>query len=151
MIKLKNQKQVEKYLRFFSQRIENMLLYQLEYLVAELQNHAKLSAGYEDQTSNLKSSIGGVVLKDGNPISYKGFDGSPTGTSTGMDFINSLISEQGRGYVIILVAGMEYATYVENKHGLNVLKQSELKMLRELPKIMDSLKQKISRINENTK
>jgi hypothetical protein len=42
------------------------------------------------------------------------------------------------------VAGMEYATYVENYHNLNVLKKSELKMYRELPVMMEKLKQKIS-------
>jgi hypothetical protein len=42
------------------------------------------------------------------------------------------------------VAGMEYATYVENYHNLNVLKISELKMYRELPVMMEKLKQKIS-------
>jgi hypothetical protein len=144
MIRFKNHMEVAQYLRDFAQRIEKALIYQLEYMVAELQNHAKLSAGYQDQTSNLKSSIGGVVLKDGKPISFKGFGGTPSGTGTGLDFINSLIAQQGRGYVIILVAGMEYATYVENKHGLNVLKRSELKMFRDIPIMMNDLRYKIS-------
>jgi hypothetical protein len=44
------------------------------------------------------------------------------------------------GYVILLVAGMQYATYVEDHHNLNVLKQSELLMDRELPIIIEKLK-----------
>ena len=47
---------------------EKQLTYLLEAAVAELVNHAKLGAEYQDQTSNLKSSIGGIVLRNGVPI-----------------------------------------------------------------------------------
>ena len=121
------------------------MILELEYLVAELENHAKSNAGYKDQTSNLKGSIGGVVLKDGKKIAERGFDtGGADGNQTGMEFINSLIGDYNKGYVIIVVAGMEYATYVENYHGLNVLKKSELKMNRELPIVLRALKEKIN-------
>lgn len=142
--RLKNQKALSQYLLKYSIKIERALIYQLEYLVADLQNHAKLSAGYIDQTSNLKGSIGGVVLKNGKPITYKGFDdGGAEGNKTGMEFINSLIGTYSSGYVLILVAGMEYATYVENLRNRNVLKKSELKMNKELPKVLDKIKRKI--------
>ncbi len=138
--KLKNKKGLEKYLADQIKRIESILIRELEILVAKLENHAKRSAEYEDQTSNLKSSIGGVVLKDGRPITFRGFSGTSDGTSTGLEFLNSLISEHGRGYVILVVAGMNYASYVENYHDLNVLKKTELKMERDLPKILKRLK-----------
>ena len=67
MFRLKNQKLLNKYLLQYSLRIEKALIFQLEFFVAQLQNHAKNSAGYQDQTGNLKSSIGGVVLKNGKP------------------------------------------------------------------------------------
>lgn len=141
-LKLKNQKAINKYLAQTIKRIEAALIFQLEFLVAELENHAKQSAGYEDQTSNLKGSIGGVVLKDGRPITYRGFEGTSEGTSTGLEYINSLISDFGKGYTILMVAGMEYATYVENYNNLNVLKKSELRMKPELAKIFEKLKLK---------
>ena len=138
--RLKNQKGLEKYLTTQIKRIESVLIRELEVLVAKLENHAKASAGYEDQTANLKSSIGGVVLKDGRPISFAGFSGKSEGKSTGLEFINSLISGQGRGYIILVVAGMNYATYVENYYDLNVLKKTELKMKRDYPKLLKRLK-----------
>ncbi len=138
--RLKNKKGLEKYLANQIKRIESILIRELEILVAQLENHAKLNAGYEDQTSNLKSSIGGVVLKNGRPITFKGFSGKSDGTSIGLEFLNSLISEHGKGYVILVVAGMNYASYVENFHGLNVLKKTELKMERDIPKILKRLK-----------
>jgi len=139
-----NKKEVINYLALMSKRIEAALIYNLEYMVAELENHAKLNAGYTDQTSNLKGSIGGVILKNGKPVSYAGFDtGGEVGSRTGMEFLNSLISQNTKGYVILVVAGMEYATYVENYYNLNVLKQTELKMARELPQVLENLKNKI--------
>ena len=150
MIKAKNKKEVNQYILNFSKRIESSLIFALEFLVAELQNHAKRNASYQDQTSNLKSSIGGIVLKDGVPISYKGFEKegqSDVGSRTGIEFLNSLISQNNQGYVIIVVAGMNYATYVENYYGLNVLKKTELRMQRELPKMITKLKKKIENVN----
>ena len=150
-LRLKNQKELTNYIRKQSVLIEKALIYQLEYFVADLVNFSKSGfvAGYEDQTSNLKSSIGGVILKDGKPITYRGFENEGTatkGSQTGMEFINSKISEVGSGYVILVVAGMEYATYVENYHNLNVLKKTELRMKKKLPLEMQKLKQKISRL-----
>lgn len=142
-ITAKNKQEVSKFILNYGNRIEAALIYQLEILVAQLENHAKRSAGYQDRTANLKSSIGGVVLKDGKVVTYKGFTGRQVGTSTGLEFINSLISDFSQGYVLILVAGMDYATYVENYHGLNVLKKSELKMRSDLPKMLNKLKKKI--------
>jgi hypothetical protein len=142
-LKLQNKKKVSLYLRQYGLRIEKALIYNLEVLVTELQNHAKLNAGYQDQTGNLKASIGGVVLKNGHPVTYRGFEGSTEGTTAGMDYINSLIGSFKKGYALLVVAGMEYASYVEDIHGLNVLKKSELKMNRELPALLKELKRKI--------
>lgn len=145
-LKLKNKKQLQNYLKRFVVRVEKALVYNMEALVAQLQNHAKQSAGYQDQTSNLKGSIGGVVLKDGRPISYKGFDaGGEEGNTQGLEYINSLISNYGSGYTILIVAGMEYATYVENYHNLNVLAKTELKLQRDIPKMLERLKKVIDR------
>lgn len=146
--KLKNKKQLTKAFIQFVTRIETALIFELEVLVTKLENHAKLNAGYEDQTANLKSSIGGVVLKDGRPISYVGFEkeqGADVGDVTGLEFINSLISGIGSGYVILIVAGMEYATYVEDFHNLNVLKKTELSMLTRLPKTISKIQRKIDK------
>ncbi len=142
-LKLRNKTELSKYLLDYAGRFEGALLLGLGYMVAELENHAKLSAGYQNRTSNLQSSIGGVVLKDGAPIKYEGFKGTPSGKNTGKEFVDQLIGNFPTGYVLIVVAGMNYASYVENYYNLNVLKKSELKMNRELPLLLDKLKKKI--------
>lgn len=142
--RLKNRKQLSRYLIDYGNRVEKALIFNLEYLIAVLVNHAKETGDYEDQTANLRTSIGGVVLKNGVPVTFRGFQGGgKLGGGRGTEFINSLIANAGSGYVIIIVAGMEYATYVENMPGFNVLKKSELKMVKELPLLLKRLKRKI--------
>jgi hypothetical protein len=143
-IKFENKKEIQKYIRDYSKRIESVLIREMEIVVAKLENHAKDNAGYNDITGNLKNSIGGVVLKDGIPVQYSGFGGGEGG-STGESFINSLISNYGSGFVIIIVAGMDYATYVENVHQLNVLKKSELLLPIEMEKMFNRVEKALDK------
>jgi len=148
-LKFVNKKEVSAYLASMAHRIEAALVFRLEALVAELQNHAKLNAGYTDRTSNLKSSIGGVVVKDGKIITYRGFvkeAGATVGDQTGLELINSLAAQNRRGYTIIVVAGMNYASYVENFHNLNVLKKTELLLPKEIGKVLKDLKTAINKV-----
>lgn len=143
-IKQRNKAEINKYLKNYVQVIEKALLFNLGAYVAELENHAKLSAEYKDQTSNLKSSIGGVLLKNGKPIKYEGFSGKgQEGTKTGKVYINELIQNYQTGYAILIVAGMNYAAYVEDIYNKNVLKKTELKMRSELPILISKLKQRL--------
>lgn len=141
---LRNKLEIQKHIRRFSALIQNIMIREMEIVVARLENHAKDNAGYNDITANLKNSIGGVVLKDGNPVQYSGFGGGEGGES-GKDFINSIISNYGSGFVILIVAGMEYATYVENKHQLNVLKKSELLLPTEMNKMFKRIQTALNR------
>ena len=144
----RNRAEITKYLQNYAKRIEEALVYILEAFVEELINHAKSSAGYVDRTSNLKSSIGGYVVKDGRVITHRGFvneKGASEGAQTGLEFINSLLAQHSKGYGIIIVAGMNYASYVENLYGLNVLKKTELKAGSEFKRVLDRLKIQIDR------
>lgn len=143
-LRLENKKVLQQYIRNYAKVVERVLIREMEIIVARLENHAKDNAGYNDITGNLKNSIGGVVLKDGRPISYSGFGGGEGG-STGKTFINSLISDYGSGFVILIVAGMEYATYVENKHELNVLKKSELLLPSEMQKMFNRIERALNK------
>lgn len=151
-LRLKDKAQLNLFILGQAKVIEKALIYRLEYLVTQLQNHAKQSAGYKDQTANLKSSIGGVVVKDGKAITYRGFEKAGaqvgleggSGTGTGISFVNSLLNNINNGYGIIVVAGMEYASFVENHHNLNVLKKTELTMPSKMTEAMNRLKASIS-------
>ena len=145
MIRPKNLKAASAQLMAYDKRYQALLIRQLEIAVSKLHAHAVQNAGYEDQTGNLKSSIGGVVLHNGVPVTYRGFvetSTSSAGTAKGMEYLNSIIaSNRNRtGYGIILVAGMSYATYVENYNGRNVLKASELLAMTLVPSLVKQLK-----------
>ena len=99
---------------------------------------------YEDQTGNLRSSTGFVIVEDGRVISLQGFEQVPArndqkheagkGSPTGREYAQNLAAEFPDGITLIVVAGMHYAAYVAAK-GYNVLDSSELyakKAVREL-------------------
>lgn len=95
---------------------------------------ARETGSYNDITGNLRSSIGYILLKDGRRIEGGGFehtaakkgDGSE-GIEQGKALIDTLRAEYPYGYVLIVCAGMEYASYVENIHGKDVLTSAKMK------------------------
>ena len=110
-------------------------------------NEAREHGSYQDQTGNLRSSIGYVVLQDGKPIEKGGF--APTergrekgknGQTEGETFINKVVSQYPKGLVLVVVAGMKYASYVEARN-YNVLTSAELLAEREVPKLLKALSQ----------
>ena len=77
-----------------------------------------------DQTGNLRSSIGYLIVKDGRIISenFELVNGrGQEGLAKGRSFADELASQYPSGYALIIVAGMEYAAYVENIESRTVL------------------------------
>lgn len=106
-------------------------------------NEAREHGSYQDQTGNLRSSIGYVVLQDGKPIEKGGFKLTKSGGSgqkEGETFINKIISQYPKGFVLVVVAGMKYAAYVEARN-YNVLSSAELLAEKEVPKLLNALSQ----------
>lgn len=74
--------------------------------------------GFNDDTGNLRSSIGFILMYDGE-IVYQDFQLSPrgsdkeTGLNNGIAYADKLGKEYSTGWAIITVAGMEYASWVE--------------------------------------
>jgi hypothetical protein len=74
---------------------------------------------YTDRTGNLRSSVGYVIVKDGRIVSSGGFDPAAAsgekGAKEGRAFAEQLAKRYTKGYVLIVVAGMYYGTYVEKR------------------------------------
>jgi hypothetical protein len=74
--------------------------------------------GFNDDTGNLRSSIGFIILYDGE-IVHSDFQSSPKGTDkatgleTGTAYAGKLGADYKSGWAIITVAGMDYAGWVE--------------------------------------
>ena len=137
-------KQIQVYLDERLARLRQACLNNLKYVGEQAVNEARDSHRYRNQTGNLQSSIGYCVLEDGKVIfggqdSFEVVKNGEQGSNEGRAFLQRLISEHPSGLVLIVVAGMEYAAYVEAKN-LNVLDTAEQLAERELPRKMKSLK-----------
>lgn len=80
---------------------------------------ARDNGSYQDQSGNLRNSVGYCVLLNGE---VKGQKVSHLNKTT----IDEVSQKYPKDLVLIVVAGMNYAVYVEVK-GYNVLSSAELK------------------------
>lgn len=98
---------------------------------------AKQTNTYKDQTGNLRSSIGYILYHNGKEISRQfeivkdGGDGIRKGGALARD----VASEYNKGFVAVVVAGMNYAAYVEAK-GKDVITGSSLGFPKDMEKYL---------------
>jgi hypothetical protein len=113
--------------------IEDAILSRLKFIGETCVNNARANGSYNDVTGNLRSSICYVVLKNGVK---KSGGVIPSDSSKRMA---ELIAEYPRGYVLIVLAGMDYAAAVESK-GKDVLTASSKIAEIELKKAIKNFK-----------
>lgn len=92
-----------------------------------------------DQTGNLRSSIGYAVAEYGRKELEGGFKEiaqGKDGTQAAKDAIDRLIPLYTQTYALIVVAGMDYASYVEDMNGKDVLASTELWAKPEMSKLI---------------
>jgi hypothetical protein len=77
-------------------------------------NDARSIRTYKDQTGNLRSSIGYIIARDGNII-QENIEGKAEGRSQAKKIADEVLKENRKGFVLIVIAGMEYAAAVESK------------------------------------
>ena len=140
-----NSNDIERILREKIEKYHQKVIRILRIVGEKCINEAREYGSYQDQTGNLRSSIGYIVLKDGKPIEKGGFAPTERGTKKGKDgqkegeaFINKVISQYPKGFVLVVVAGMKYASYVEARN-YNVLSSAELLAEKEVPKLLKAL------------
>jgi len=128
-------------------RIEQMILNELQYVGETFVRNARENGSYTDQTGNLRSSIGYIILKDGQDV-FENFEEATQGTdkqagrARGEKFAKELAAKYPNGYALIVVAGMEYAAAVESK-GRDVLTASSFQAEDDLRKALQEIKSRI--------
>lgn len=130
------------YLQRKERELRRVMINTLVYVGEAAITEARQRHRYKDQTGNLTSSIGYCILDDGKVIKASSFEvvkNGSYGARQGREFLQCLISENSKGIVLIVVAGMEYAQYVEAMN-LNVLDSAEQLCQRKLPEILKALK-----------
>lgn len=123
------------------QRLEKAIVRNMRYVGERCVNAARSSHTYRDQTGNLSSSIGYAVSIDGNLVRCSNFQivkQGQQGAIDGKDYVLDLISQYPKGIVLIVVAGMNYATYVSDK-GYDVIDSAEMLAEALIPKFMKQL------------
>lgn len=110
---------------------------------------ARLNGNYRDRTGNLRSSNGYIILKDGLqlaenfvPIPGPELKGAITGVEAARNVAADVAKSFPSGFVLICVAGMNYAAAVESR-GYDVISSSALEAEKDLPEQLKRLLQKI--------
>lgn len=112
-------KQLTDIFEHFQKDVDDKTLQTLQYLGEQFVNKARLNGNYTDRTGNLRSSIGYIILHDAKVID-KNFEGKTEGKNQGQTVANEVGLQYPKGFVLIGVAGMNYAAYVEAK-GFDVI------------------------------
>lgn len=116
------------------------LMYCGEQIVNKVRDGSKPKS-YKDQTGNLRSSTGYILTYDGKVISKSSFasvQNGSNGSKEGEDFAKRLADQHDKGFALIVVAGMEYAVYVEDR-GYDVLMSGELLANDIIPRMLKQL------------
>jgi len=141
--------ELEKDLQTKKDAIKKVVIRNLCWVGEQCVKTARNDGNYNDITGNLRSSIGYVVLENGQEVSYamrqrskqiKGSAGNgKDGVKAGKELLEKLRGEYPRGFALIVVAGMQYAVYVEEVRGKNVLISSKQYAEQLVPKLLHDI------------
>lgn len=141
---------VQKRLDAFLAMVEKKQIARLQKLGEICLIEARMNKGYMMQTGALLSSTGYMIFVDGVAL-HTQFDAASgaesnaaqNGIKAGQELAEK-VGKETKGIALVVVAGMNYAAYVEAK-GYNVLSSAEHLAQRELPRMLEKL---ISNIKE---
>lgn len=105
-----------KSLRQKVERLNGRVLFDLQVIGESFVTNARNNGEYQDRTGNLRSSIGYIILKDGKQVSGAFPGDKSDGVQKAEAMVRRLMGEDFvpvKGYVLIVVAGMDYAWAVE--------------------------------------
>lgn len=82
-----------------------------------------------DQTANLRSSVGYAVYDKGRLLIESAFEqvgAGSAGSAKGRQLVEELAAKYAQTYALVVLAGMEYADFVEAMKNKDVLASTEL-------------------------
>jgi len=133
---------IEKHLKGQQALIKQAIINRLKFVGEKFIKNARTNGNYKDQTGNLRSSIGYIIVDDGQQIAET-FPGNVTaGKSIGLKVAQEAAFKFPAGLVLICVAGMDYAAAVESKN-YDVLTASSITAEQDLLKGLKELKNKL--------
>ena len=124
-----------------AERINRAIIRTFQYIAEVLVREARMKGDYIDQTGNLRSSIGAIILLDGQVVSRTGFEvvmGGSSGANEGLTYAQEIAAAYPRGIALVVVAGKDYAAHVAAR-GRDVLSSAVLKAEDIVPRMMRQL------------
>jgi hypothetical protein len=150
-IKCTNEDIIAEYFSKVLEIVHHEVLRSLSYLgekcVTRVRDRSK-EESWIDQTGNLRSSIGYAVLEYGREYirsTFKQVMKGSEGVTQGNRMIDELAKRYADTYVLVVVAGMSYAEYVEARDSKDVLASTELWARQEINGVMQKTKERIER------
>lgn len=150
-LQIKGREALQKRLNEKRQQIISYLNMRLMQLAEEAVTYSKENKGYKDRTANLKNSISFALYFDGQLItSAVGKIPKEEEAEGGQEGVSAALSEYAqkegvvapKGYSLVIVAGMNYGKYVEDK-GYNVLHLTKYFLRDEMKKIFEEVAEMI--------
>lgn len=135
---------VAKQVQAFRERLDKAIIFRLSYLGESLAKYAKDHHTYTDRTGNLTNSIAYAVCRDNEIVTFGGDNQPGEGAETAQRVLQEYAATLNHSYSLIIVAGMNYAAYVEAK-GYNVILPAELRAKSEFPEVMRKLSEDAKR------
>lgn len=133
-----------------SKRVDELTIQALAGLgdecVTEVRSRSQEESWF-NQTGNLRSSVGYVVVAHGKIVKRAGFEtimNGSEGSLTGKRLAEELAKNYPEGYALIVVAGMHYAESVEAKESKSVLASAELLAHAEVYNMIAKLKSQVA-------
>ena len=140
-----------------AERVERLTIRALsklgEQCVTKIRDRAGDKSWY-DQTGNLRSSVGYIVLYEGKEVQRGGFmsTSAPEGNGSkgkqeGQNYLEETakIFAESSGFSLVVVAGMNYAEFVEAMDNKDVLASTELWAREQVPLMLEKLKRQIAK------
>lgn len=144
---------IQQELNQWREKVEEDLVKILGYIgnkfVKEARLMTKAEGGFDDDTGNLRASIGYFILKDG-AIIKENLKGNADGVNAAKSVLSTI--EKTNGFQLIGVAGKEYASNVESR-GYNVITAQADTALINLDRLLQKYASKLAGLGisfENT-
>lgn len=127
-----SQKDIDRWVAIFTDRAEEKMYTLLQAAGEMFVRYARESGRYLNHTGNLRSSIGYVIVRNGS-IAHSDFQKQNIGTEgeegvlKAKKLARELANTHSDGIVLIGLAGMEYAVYVEAMESKDVITAANIK------------------------
>ncbi|GAA0561562.1 hypothetical protein [Chitinophaga japonensis] len=128
-------------------KLDKAIISNFRYIGEKFVKNARENGNYTDRTGNLRSSIGYVILKNGAQVkeNFRSVSGGKDGLNQAKQSAKDAAKAFPKGYVLIVVAGMDYAAAVESR-GYDVISSSSTQAKEDLRVAIEGLKKRIDNV-----